>query len=66
METETTRQELEERVKKLEHENDVLKYVVYRNCFKPDFYFSIDSRYDNEMIGEFRQIMEEYKKGIRG
>ena len=56
----------EDRIKKLEHENYVLKYVVYRNCFKPDFYFSIDSMYDNEMIGEFRQIMEEYKKGIRG
>ena len=48
-----TNQYLEERIRKLEHENDVLKYVVYRNCFKPDFYFSIDSRYDNEMIGEF-------------
>ena len=55
---------LKERIKKLEHENYVLKYVVYKNCFNPDFYFSIDSGYDNEMIGEFQQIMQDFKKEI--
>ena len=53
-----------ERIKKLEHENYVLKYVVYKNCFNPEFYFSMDSRYDTEMIGEFQQIMQDFKKEI--
>lgn len=57
--------ELEERIRKLEHENYVLKYVVYKNCFNPDSYFSMNPGYDNEILWEFLQIMQDFKKGIR-
>ena len=58
------KEKLEERIKKLEHENYVLKRVIYFNCFKPEFYFSIGSKEDNELIGEFSQIMQDFKNGI--
>ena len=58
--------ELEKRVRKLEHENYVLKHLIYFNSFKPEFWFSSNSEKENELIAEFNQIMDDFKKGLQG